>query len=65
MPCAHAQNKIKKKKKKQLDINITQMIVGKQWVKSWYMYRWTGEASTQVKEARSSKGDEAEGNAFY
>jgi len=41
------------------------MIVGKQWVKSWYMYRWTGEASTQVKEARSSKGDEAEGNAFY
>jgi len=23
-----------------MDINITQMMMGKQWVKSWYMYRW-------------------------
>ena len=28
------------------DINITQMMVGKQWVKNWGMYRWgAGEAS--------------------
>jgi len=32
------------------------MMVGKQWVKSWYMYRWADEASTQMKEASSNKG---------
>jgi len=26
--------------------NLTQMMVGKQWVKSWGMYRWAVEAST-------------------
>ena len=40
------------------------MMVGKQWVKSWYIYRWAGEASTQVKEASSYRGYEAESNAF-
>jgi len=34
-----------------IDINITQLMVGKQCVESWGMYRWAGEASTQVKEA--------------
>jgi len=32
-----------------IDINTTQITVGKQWVKSWGMYRWAGEPSTQVK----------------
>ena len=40
------------------------MIVGKQWVKSHSMYRWAGEASTQVKEASSNKGYEVKRNAF-
>ena len=41
------------------------MMVGKQLVKSWYIiYRWAGEASTQVKEASSNRGYEAESNAF-
>ena len=40
------------------------MMVGKQWVKSWGMYRWAGEASTQVKEASSNKGYEADSNTF-
>ena len=39
-------------------------MVGKQWVKNWYMYRWAGEANTHVKEASSNKGYEAESNAF-
>jgi len=39
-----------------IDINITQMMVGKQWVKGRYIYRWAGETSTQVKEASSNKG---------
>jgi len=30
-----------------VDINVTQMMVGKQWVKSWGMYRWAGEGSQQ------------------
>jgi len=40
------------------------MMVGKQRVKSWYVYRWAGEASTRVKEASSSKGYEADSNTF-
>ena len=36
------------------------MMVGKQWVKSWGMYRWASEANTQVKEASSNSGYEAE-----
>ena len=40
------------------------MMVGKQCVKARYMYRWAGEASTQVKEASSNKGYEADSNAF-
>jgi len=27
------------------NINITQMMVGKQWVERWGMYRWAGKAS--------------------
>jgi len=27
-------------------INIAQMMVGKQWVESWGMYRWAVEANT-------------------
>jgi len=46
------------------DINITQMMVGKQWVKHWGMYRWAGEASI-VKEASSNNGCEAESKAFW
>ena len=43
------------------------MVVGKQWVKSWCMYRWAGEASIQGKEgeASSNNGYEAESKAFY
>jgi len=40
------------------------MMVGKQWVKSWCMHRWGGEASMQIKEASSNKGYEAKSNAF-
>jgi len=40
------------------------MMVGKQWAKSWYMYRWAGEASIQVKEVTSNKGYEAESKPF-
>jgi len=40
---------IKKKQQNTIDINITQMMVGKQWIKNWYTC-WTGETSTQVKE---------------
>ena len=47
------------------DINITQMMVGKQCVKNWGMYRWAGEASIQVKEVSSNNGYEAERNAFW
>ena len=54
----------KNKKKNTIDINITQMMVGKQWVKRWGMYRWEGEASIQVKEVSNSNGYEAEGKAF-
>ena len=62
-----AQNNYDKKyKKKQntIDINITQMMAGKQWVKNWGMHRWAGEASMQVKEASSNNGYEAESKAF-
>jgi len=38
----------KENKKNTIDINITQMMVGKQWVKSWSKYRWAGEASIQL-----------------
>jgi len=31
-----------KNKKNAVDVNITQMISGKQWVKRWGMYRWAG-----------------------
>jgi len=31
--------------KNAIDINITQMMVDKQWVKRWGMYRWAGKAS--------------------
>jgi len=31
-----------KNRKKAIDINITQMMAGKQWVKRWGMYRWAG-----------------------
>jgi len=41
------------------------MMVGKQWVKRWGMYRWAGEASTQVKKVSSNNGYEAEGKAFW
>ena len=43
------------------------MMVGKQWVKSWGMYKWAGEASIQVKEVETSSnnGYEAESKAFY
>ena len=47
------------------DINITQMMVGKQWVKNWSMYRWAGEASIQVKEASTNNGYEAENNKAF
>jgi len=67
----HREKKEQKYSKNEIntkDINITQMMVGKQWVKSWNMYRWAGEASTQVKEASSNKGYEEEteweSNAF-
>jgi len=40
------------------------MMVGKQWVKRWGMYRWAGEASIQVKEASSKNGYEAEDKVF-
>jgi len=54
-------NKIEKNNKKNtIDINIIQMMVGKQWVKRWSMYRWAGEASIQVKEVSSNNGYEAE-----
>jgi len=33
---------IKNWKENAIDINITQMMVGKQWVKRWGMYRWAG-----------------------
>ena len=52
-------------KKNAIDINKTQMMVGKQWVKRWGMYRWAGEASTQVKKVSSNNGYEAEGKAFW
>jgi len=40
-------------------------MMGKQWVKTWGMYRWIGEASTQVKEVNNNnKGCEAESNAI-
>jgi len=39
-------------------------MVGKKCVKSWDMYRWACEASTQVKEAGSNKGYEAESKGF-
>ena len=42
-----------------IDINTTQMMVSKQWVKSWCMYRWAGEGSKQ-----QYKGHEAKSNAF-
>jgi len=29
-----------------IDINVTQRMVGKHWVKRWCMYRWAGKAST-------------------
>ena len=53
-----------KKTKNAIDINITQMMVSKQWVKRWGMYRWAGEASIQVKKASSNNGYEADGKAF-
>ena len=44
------------------------MMVGKQWVKKWGMYRWAGgEASIQLKEASTNNGYdsyEAEGKVF-
>jgi len=46
------------------DIDITQMMAGKQWVKNWGTHRWAGEASIQVKEASSNNGYEAERKAF-
>jgi len=46
------------------DINITQMMVAKQWMKNWGTHRWAGEASIQVKEASSNNGYEAESKAF-
>ena len=55
--------KIRKNTKKK-NINITQMMVGKQRVKRWGMCRWAGEASIQVTEASSNNGYEAEGKAF-
>ena len=57
----------KDNKKITIGINITQMMLGKQWVKSWGMYSWTGEASIHVKEveASSNNGYEAESKAFY
>ena len=57
--------KNKKNKKNAIDINITQMMVGKQWMKRWGMYRWAGEASTQVKKVSSNNGYEAEGKAVW
>jgi len=30
-----------------IDIKVVQMRVGKQWMKSWGMYRWVGEGSEQ------------------
>jgi len=53
-----------KLEKNTIYINMTQMMVGKQWVESWCMCRWAGEANTQVKEASSNKGYEAERNTF-
>jgi len=45
-------------------MNITQMMVRKQWVNRWGMYRWAGEASIDVKKVSSNNGYEAEGKAF-
>jgi len=39
-------NTKKRQSRNAVNINITQMIVGKQRVKRWGMYRWAGEAST-------------------
>ena len=62
---AYIKNIKKNQKKNAVDINITQMMVGKQWVKRWGMYRWAGEASTQVKKVSSNNGYEAEARYFW
>ena len=64
---------IKKKKKKQQKKQLNRRQhntddsgqAAKQWVKRWGMYRWAGEASTQVKKVSSNNGYEAEGKAFW
>jgi len=38
--------------------------VGKQWVKSWGMYRWAGEACTYVKEVSNNRVYEEESDAL-
>ena len=48
----------------QMMVTITTIMVGKQWVKRWSMYRWAGEASIYVKKVNSNNGYEAEGKAF-
>ena len=55
--------KIRKNTKKK-NINITQMMVGNQWVKRWGMYIWADKASIHVKEASSNNGCEAKGKVF-
>ena len=39
-------------------------MVGKQWVKSWGMYKWVSEACTLVRAVSNNKSYEAESNAI-
>jgi len=60
---AYSKNKKIKIKHNRHQHKITQMMVGKQWVKRWGMYRWA-RAGEGFKEASSNNGYEAEGKAF-
>ena len=40
------------------------MMVAKQWVKTWGMYRWAVKGGISVKEANNNKRCEAESNAI-
>jgi len=42
-----------------IDINVTQRMVGKHWMKRWCMYRWAGKTSTEVTEVNNNRGYEA------
>jgi len=48
----------------QMHINVTQMMVSKQWVRSWGIYRWAGEGCTYVKKVSNNRGYEEESHTL-